>query len=192
MDDPIDISGLSAQEKRALLTRLLVEQTQASATAHPLSYGQRSLWFLHNLAPASPAYTITYAGRITGELDVPALERAAQALVDRHAILRTTYAMRDDAPVQLVHPKWPVQHRSSRARAPTRPSCGTGCAGSPIAHSTCRPARCSGCPCCGAMPTSTSWSWQCTTSPSTSGRSTSCSTSCACSTQPNTGQRRHR
>lgn len=108
MDDPIDISGLSAQEKRALLSRLLVEQTQASATSHPLSYGQRSLWFLHNLAPASPAYTITYAGLITGELDVSALERAAQALVERHAILRTTYAVRDDAPVQLVHPKWPV------------------------------------------------------------------------------------
>ena len=108
MDNPIDISGLSAQEKRALLSRLLVEQAQASATAHPLSYGQRSLWFLHNLAPASPAYTITYAGRITGDLDVPALERAAQTLVDRHAILSTTYAVRDDAPVQLVHPKWPV------------------------------------------------------------------------------------
>jgi amino acid adenylation domain-containing protein len=109
MDDPIDISGLSAQEKRALLARLIVEHTQASATAHPLSYGQRSLWFLHNLAPASPAYTISYAGRITGELDVPALERAAQAIVDRHAILRTTYAVRDDGPVQLVHPKWPVE-----------------------------------------------------------------------------------
>ncbi|TXH18571.1 MAG: amino acid adenylation domain-containing protein [Mycobacterium sp.] len=108
MDDPIDISGLSAQEKRALLSRLLVEQAQAAAEAHPLSYGQRSLWFLHNLAPASPAYTITYAGRITGDLDLPALERAAQALVDRHAILRTTYAVRDDEPVQLVHPKWPV------------------------------------------------------------------------------------
>lgn len=109
MDDPIDISALSAQEKRALLARLLVEHTQASAVAHPLSYGQRSLWFLHNLAPASPAYTISYAGLITGELDVPALERAAQALVDRHAILRTTYAVRDDGPVQLVHPKWPVE-----------------------------------------------------------------------------------
>jgi amino acid adenylation domain-containing protein len=108
MDDPIDVSGLSAQEKRALLSRLLVERAQASAAPHALSYGQRSLWFLHNLAPASPAYTITYAGRITGELDVSALERAAQALVDRHAILRTTYAVRNDAPVQLVHPKWPV------------------------------------------------------------------------------------
>ncbi|MBV8179574.1 MAG: amino acid adenylation domain-containing protein, partial [Mycobacterium sp.] len=77
--------------------------------AHPLSYGQRSLWFLYQLAPGSPAYTISYAGRIGGDLDVSALERAAQAVVDRHAILRTTYAVHDGQPVQLVHPQWPVQ-----------------------------------------------------------------------------------
>jgi amino acid adenylation domain-containing protein len=107
-DKSIDIAGLSAEEKRVLLSRLLMEQAEASAAAYPLSYGQRSLWFLYQLAPGSPAYTITYAGRIGGELDVPALERAAQALIQRHAILRTTYAVRDGQPVQLVHPRWPV------------------------------------------------------------------------------------
>jgi amino acid adenylation domain-containing protein len=108
-DRSIDISGLSAEEKRALLSRLLIERAAVLASVHPLSYGQRSLWFLHELAPGSPAYTITYAGRISGDLDVSALERAAQALVDRHAILRTTYAVRDGQPHQLVHPQWPVR-----------------------------------------------------------------------------------
>src|SRR5271170_1676279 len=108
-DKSIDIAGLSPEEKRVLLSRLLMEQAEVSASAHPLSYGQRSLWFLYQLAPGSPAYTITYAGRLSGDLDVPALERAAQALVDRHAILRTTYAVRDGQPVQLVHPQWPVR-----------------------------------------------------------------------------------
>ncbi|HEX9498453.1 MAG TPA: condensation domain-containing protein, partial [Mycobacterium sp.] len=84
-------------------------QAEVSASVHPLSYGQRSLWFLHKLVPASPAYTITYAGRITGDVDVSALERAAQALVERHPILRTTYAVHDGQPVQLVHPQWPVR-----------------------------------------------------------------------------------
>jgi amino acid adenylation domain-containing protein len=84
-------------------------QAEVSASVHPLSYGQRSLWFLHKLAPASPAYTITYAGGITGDVDVSALERAAQALVERHPILRTTYAVHDGQPVQLVHPQWPVR-----------------------------------------------------------------------------------
>jgi amino acid adenylation domain-containing protein len=108
-DRSIDIAGLSAEEKRVLLSCLLMEQAEASASAYPLSYGQRSLWFLHQLAPGSPAYTITFTGRISGDLDVPALERAAQALVDRNAILRTTYAVRDGQPVQLVHPRWPVR-----------------------------------------------------------------------------------
>jgi amino acid adenylation domain-containing protein len=109
MLDTDAIDGLSAEEKRALLSRLLMEQAEVSAAVHPLSYGQRSLWFSYQLAPASPAYTITYAGRISGDLDVTALERAVQALVDRHAVLRTTYATRDGEPVQLVHPRWPLQ-----------------------------------------------------------------------------------
>ena len=108
-DKSIDISGLSPEGKRALLSQLLMEKAEASASVYPLSYGQRSMWFIHKLAPASAAYTITYAARISGELDVPALERAAQALVDRHPILRTTYAERDGQPVQLVHPQWSVR-----------------------------------------------------------------------------------
>jgi amino acid adenylation domain-containing protein len=104
-----NLAGLSAEEKRVLLARLLMEKAEASASAHPLSHGQRSLWFLYQLAPGSPAYTITYAGQIRGELDVTALEAAAQALVDRHDILRTTYTTRDGQPVQLVHPRLPVR-----------------------------------------------------------------------------------
>jgi amino acid adenylation domain-containing protein len=105
----VDIADLTADQKRALLSRLLREKAELSASTHPLSFGQRSLWFLYNLAPGSPAYTITYAGRIRGELDVPALECAVQALVDRNAVLRTTYAVRDGQPVQLVHPHWRVR-----------------------------------------------------------------------------------
>ncbi|WP_343574197.1 amino acid adenylation domain-containing protein [Mycobacterium sp.] len=104
-----DLAGLSAEEKRVLLARLLMEKAEAAASAHPLSYGQRSLWFLYQLAPGSPAYTITYAGQIRGDLDVSALQAAAQALVDRHDILRTTYTTRAGQPVQLVHPRWPVR-----------------------------------------------------------------------------------
>jgi amino acid adenylation domain-containing protein len=109
IDRALDIASLSADEKRALLSRLLREHAESSASTHPLSFGQRSLWFLYNLAPGSPAYTITYAGLVSGDLDVPALERAAQALVDRNAVLRTTYAIRDGQPVQLVHPNWRVR-----------------------------------------------------------------------------------
>src|SRR5205085_2455080 len=44
-------------------------------TEYPLSYGQRGLWFLHNLAPESTAYDIARASRVRGALDVDALRR---------------------------------------------------------------------------------------------------------------------
>lgn len=104
----LDISSLSPEKKRELLAQLLMAKAQDAAAEHALSYGQRSLWFMHRLAPDSAAYTVAYAGRVTG-LDVPALERAAQALVDRHPMLRTTYTDREGQPVELVHPHWPLR-----------------------------------------------------------------------------------
>ncbi|MFL6200631.1 MAG: amino acid adenylation domain-containing protein, partial [Thermoanaerobaculia bacterium] len=56
-----------------------------------LSHGQRSLWFLHHLAPVGGAYNIAAAMRLLTPVDAGALERAFQALVDRHAALRTTF-----------------------------------------------------------------------------------------------------
>ena len=56
-----------------------------------LSHGQRALWFLHQLAPAESVYNIAAAARVLSPLAAGALERAVQALVDRHAALRTTF-----------------------------------------------------------------------------------------------------
>ncbi|BBX24154.1 hypothetical protein MTER_35650 [Mycolicibacter terrae] len=116
-EPPLDISGLSPEKKRELLTQLLMAKAQNAASEHELSYGQRSMWFVHRLAPDSAAYTVAYAGRIGGRLDVGALERAAQALVDRHPMLRTTYTERDGQPVGLVHPHWPVRIATHRIGA---------------------------------------------------------------------------
>ncbi|HKV13291.1 MAG TPA: AMP-binding protein, partial [Thermoanaerobaculia bacterium] len=65
---------------------------------HPLSWNQRSLWFLHRLAPESPAYNIAGAARLESA-SPEALARAFQALVDRHPMLRATFA---EGPVQRV------------------------------------------------------------------------------------------
>jgi amino acid adenylation domain-containing protein len=85
--------------------RLIPGPARAAATAleSPLSRGQQSLWFLHQLAPESTAYHIASALRITGDLDVAALQRAFQTLVDRHPALRTTFIACNGAPVQRIH-----------------------------------------------------------------------------------------
>jgi amino acid adenylation domain-containing protein len=93
----------SMEEKRERLARLLREKAKQTASPFPLSYGQRALWFLHQLDPNSPAYNLMYAGRIRSTLDLPALRRTFQILVDRHPSLRTTYTTRDGEPIQQVH-----------------------------------------------------------------------------------------
>ncbi len=67
-----------------------------------LSYGQRSIWFLQHLAPQGSAYNIAAAARVHTPIDAGVLERAFQALVDRHAALRTTFPAIDGAPCRRV------------------------------------------------------------------------------------------
>jgi amino acid adenylation domain-containing protein len=74
-----------------------------SAMDQALSYGQQSLWFMHQLAPESAAYNISAGVRVRSKLDVASLERAFQMLMDRHQSLRSTFPKVDDRPVQRVH-----------------------------------------------------------------------------------------
>lgn len=89
--------------KRALLARLLRERVGGPTPASPLAYSQQALWFLHRLAPLSPAYNVLFSARVRSAIDVPALRHAFETLSDRHPLLRTTYTAGDGGPVQQVH-----------------------------------------------------------------------------------------
>ena len=68
----------------------------------PVSFAQQRLWFLEQLAPAEPAYNMPYAFWLEGPLDPHALQRAVDALVGRHAVLRTSISAVDGVPEQVV------------------------------------------------------------------------------------------
>ncbi len=105
---PQSLTGLSLTEKRGLLAQLLQEKAEHLAATFPLSHGQRGLWFLHQMDPQSAAYNVCYPSRIRTPLDVPALRRALQRLVDRHPSLRTTFEERDGELLQHVHEQLPL------------------------------------------------------------------------------------
>ncbi|HEX6292585.1 MAG TPA: amino acid adenylation domain-containing protein [Herpetosiphonaceae bacterium] len=70
----------------------------------PLSFAQQRLWFLDQLVPGSPAYNLPTTVRLIGRLDVAALHRSLNEIVRRHATLRTTFALADEQPVQVIAP----------------------------------------------------------------------------------------
>ncbi|MET0646196.1 MAG: AMP-binding protein, partial [Pyrinomonadaceae bacterium] len=119
-------SSLLQSSSIAHLARQIVEQlaepapssppiattdADANQSSLPLSYGQRALWFLHQVAPESAAYNVARAVRINSPLDVEALRRAFQSLVNRHASLRATFPSERGQPVQRIHDDVTVSFR---------------------------------------------------------------------------------
>jgi amino acid adenylation domain-containing protein len=69
---------------------------------YPVSFAQQRLWFLDQLEPNEPTYNMPYATWLDGPLDPAALQRAMDALVARHSILRTRLVAVDGIPEQDV------------------------------------------------------------------------------------------
>jgi amino acid adenylation domain-containing protein len=68
----------------------------------PLSFAQERLWFLDQLMPGNDFYHIPLRATLTGRLKVAALEKSLQELVQRHEVFRTTFAMIDGQPMQII------------------------------------------------------------------------------------------
>ncbi|WP_280372819.1 non-ribosomal peptide synthase/polyketide synthase, partial [Nocardia abscessus] len=81
----------------------------------PLSPAQQRYWFLNQFDTATSAVdNIPLAVRLSGTLDVAALEQAIGDVFARHEVLRTTYPRLADGPHQVIRPGG----RGAAARAP--------------------------------------------------------------------------
>jgi amino acid adenylation domain-containing protein len=116
MTDLDDRIARLSPAKQALLRQLAGQQVPDAQTAPtiprrppdaapaPLSFAQQRLWFLDQLEPGTARYHICRRFQLAGPLDVGRLVAALDALVARHAILRTTFELRDHAAVQVIAP----------------------------------------------------------------------------------------
>ena len=82
-----------AGDEALLLPKLhrTVGAAQLLASAHPVSWSQSQLLTVHVVSGATAAYNIPTALWLDGSLSVAALRGALGAIVERHAVLRTTY-----------------------------------------------------------------------------------------------------
>ncbi|WP_222844245.1 non-ribosomal peptide synthetase [Aldersonia kunmingensis] len=70
----------------------------------PLSLAQQRMWFLNQFEPRSAAYNVPLAIRLSGQLDVDALQSAVVDVIHRHESLRTVYPQFDGVAGQWVLP----------------------------------------------------------------------------------------
>ncbi|UCF78982.1 MAG: amino acid adenylation domain-containing protein [Candidatus Eiseniibacteriota bacterium] len=108
------IADLSPEKRELFLRRFDKETGDVSRTqirpqrrdsnSFPLSVAQQRLWFLDQLEPGNPAYSIPAAYRVTGRLNVTALEQSLSEIVRRHETLRTSFPVVDGQSVQVISP----------------------------------------------------------------------------------------
>src|SRR5262249_19320216 len=108
------IADLSPEKRELLLRHLSQKSGDASrsqiqpqprvSNMMPLSSAQQRLWFLDQLEPGTALYNLPIALRLTGPLDVAALEQSLSEIVRRHEILRTTFIVVAGEPAQIVDP----------------------------------------------------------------------------------------
>ncbi|MGK8501584.1 non-ribosomal peptide synthase/polyketide synthase [Nocardia asiatica] len=81
--------------RKALVARQRPEQV-------PLSLAQQRMWFLNRFDTSSAVNNIPVAIRLSGDLDIAALQVAVIDVIDRHESLRTVFPETRTGPVQVV------------------------------------------------------------------------------------------
>ena len=108
------IAKLDAQQRQTLLAKLVAQGIDPGSlpivpfpdvVTYPLSYAQQGLWLTWRMEAESSAYNMAGAMVLRGALQPEALRRAAQALAERHAVLRSVFEVdATDTPMQRVLP----------------------------------------------------------------------------------------
>ncbi|HEX7175266.1 MAG TPA: amino acid adenylation domain-containing protein [Pyrinomonadaceae bacterium] len=116
-DDAFASAAALTPEQKALLMLRLRKKARAAQVVEtgknsipsvsrdlntPLSFAQNRLWFLDQLEPGNPFYNCPIAIRLRGRLDAAALAGALGEIVRRHEVLRTTFKLVGDRPIQII------------------------------------------------------------------------------------------
>ena len=100
-------------EKQALLAMLLASKgvdctaptkipVRTDSPRRAVSFAQERMWFLEQLHPGTATYNMPMTYRLDGRLDLAALRSSLNAIICRHAVLRTCFEQVDEVLQQLV------------------------------------------------------------------------------------------
>lgn len=103
-NDPT-IEGLAANIKTLPKKYKPMEKIISERPYYPVSFAQRRLWVIEQFEEARGAYNMPLCVNVIG-LDREVFNKTIYALLDRHEILRTTFAMIGGEPVQKI---WKIE-----------------------------------------------------------------------------------
>ena len=98
-------TGETALEQKKKLKRI---ERQERSEDMPLSFHEQGIYVMAQYSPAYRRLASQIAIRLQGELNLRALERSLQEIVERHEILRTRYGMKNGREVRILDPAWEV------------------------------------------------------------------------------------
>ncbi len=91
------------KQKGIDIDELIILPRNKNENVVPVSFAQQRLWFLEQFEPGSPLYIIPMGVKIHGDLDIVALEKAVNMIIERHEVLRTTFISENGNVKQLIH-----------------------------------------------------------------------------------------
>lgn len=94
--------SVSAGEQAAAVQ---VIETEEQATIFPLSNTQQRIWFLQQYASGMTAYNLPGIFKIKKAIDLDALQKAVNIILERHSALRTIFVENEGIPQQIVLPR---------------------------------------------------------------------------------------
>ena len=115
------LENLSPEKRELVLQKLKQQQSKTSNNQKkqklslipvpreediPLSFAQTRLWFLAQFDQGNSPYHVPIFWQIKGNLNLNALEQAIAEIIDRHEVLRTTFSVVNESPVQVINPAY--------------------------------------------------------------------------------------
>ncbi len=94
--------GIQDTDKK--ISRLPISPRNQQTETLPLTSSQERLWFNEQLQRGNSADYISVGFRLSGKLNLTALENSLNEIIKRHEVLRTTFPESDGKPVQIISP----------------------------------------------------------------------------------------
>ncbi|MGH9933381.1 MAG: amino acid adenylation domain-containing protein, partial [Pyrinomonadaceae bacterium] len=106
---PEKLRLLAQQLKKRQGSRSQITRQSRESNSFPLSFAQQRMWVVDQMSPGNTALNISLSYRFDTRVDLAALEKSFNLMVQRHEVLRTTFESRNGVPVQVIAPSLEIK-----------------------------------------------------------------------------------